>query len=58
MFFERYQIGDINSIQQRFSKTKDNLLNIQQITGIYMYLNFLVEKQIEQGPYGNDSDYE
>jgi len=56
-FFEKYRLGDFDAIIPRFSKnaTREPLSN-ELIIGIYNYVNFLVERQLDSGPFGNQTE--
>ena len=46
-FFEKYKLGDFDSISRRFSFDTANPLNNKQIEGIYKYLQFIIKNEIE-----------
>lgn len=48
-FFEAYKEGKFDAIRARFSFVSDPPLNDDQIIGLYKYLQYIVEMQIDVG---------
>jgi hypothetical protein len=46
-FFEKYKQGNLNAIRMRFSTSATNQLSDNIIKGIYQYLQFITQQQIE-----------
>ena len=48
-FFEKYKEGKFDAIRARFTNSADPPLNNDQIIGLYKYLQYIVDQQIDTG---------
>ena len=56
-YYEKYKIGNADAIRSRFSFNRENPLSDKLIVGIKKYLDFLSERQVSYGTFGNQTDY-
>lgn len=48
-FYLNFKLGDLSSIQQRFNITQGAILTDHQINGIYKYLEYIIQRQVNKG---------
>mmetsp|Transcript_15641 Transcript_15641/g.23980 ORF Transcript_15641/g.23980 Transcript_15641/m.23980 type:complete len:97 (+) Transcript_15641:1196-1486(+) len=57
-FFEKYKEGNLDAIRKKFSLRNQEELTNEAIKGIYDYLGYVVDRQVLNGTYNNDPDYQ